>query len=304
MQNRLPPNETKRLLKLATYASVSIAFLLITTKLIAWLMSDSVSLLATLIDSCLDAAASLLNLYAIKHALQPADDQHRFGHGKAESLASLGQSAFIAGSAVFLLLEAGSRLFNPHTPDAIGIGIAVMIFSIFATFILLFIQRHVIKKTNSTAIQADSLHYKMDVLINCSVIISLLLASMGSPVFDSIIAIAIAGFILHSAWKIGYESVQLLMDRELPDDERRKIEHVILQHTDVRGMHDLRTRRSGMFTFIQLHLELDDELSLIQAHTIADNVELALLKAFPDADVIIHQDPASVLPQFPDLERR
>ncbi len=304
MQNRLHPDETKRLLKLATYASVFIAFLLIITKLIAWLMSDSVSLLATLIDSCLDAAASLLNLYAIKHALQPADDQHRFGHGKAESLASLGQSAFIAGSAAFLLLEASSRLFNPHTPDAIGIGIAVMIFSIFATFVLLSIQRHVIKKTNSTAIQADSLHYKMDVLINFSVIISLLLASMGAPVFDSIFAIAIAGFILHSAWKIGSESVQLLMDRELPDDERYRIEQIVLRHAEVRGMHDLRTRRSGMFSFIQLHLELDDELSLLQAHTIADDVELELLKAFPDAEVIIHQDPASALPQFPDLERR
>ncbi|MCF6235980.1 MAG: cation diffusion facilitator family transporter [Gammaproteobacteria bacterium] len=299
MHNRLPPHETKRLLKLATYASVSIAFLLIATKLIAWLMSDSVSLLATLIDSCLDAAASLLNLYAIRHALQPADDEHRFGHGKAESLASLGQSAFIAGSAAFLLLEASSRLFNPHTPDAIGIGIAVMIFSIFATLILLSIQRYVIKRTKSTAIQADSLHYKMDLLINFSVIISLLLASMGSPIFDSIIAIAIAGFILHSAWKIGNESVQLLMDRELPDDERYRIEQIVLRHAEVRGMHDLRTRRSGMFSFIQLHLELDDELSLLQAHTIADDVEIALLKAFPDAEVIIHQDPASATLSIP-----
>ncbi len=293
MQNHLKPDEAKRLLKLATYASVSIAILLITTKLIAWLLSDSVSLLATLIDSCLDAAASLLNLFAVRHALQPADDEHRFGHGKAESLAGLGQAAFITGSAVFLLLEASSRLFKPHTPDAIGLGIAVMIFSILSTFILLSIQRHVIRKTGSTAIKADSLHYKMDVLINISVIVSLLLASMVTPIFDAVIAIFIAAFILHSAWKIGSESIQLLMDRELPDDDRRRIEKIVLNHSGVLGMHDLRTRRSGIFNFIQLHLELDAELSLIQAHTIADKVEQALLDEFPGSDIIIHQDPVN-----------
>ena len=290
------PEETARLMRQATYASISVAMLLIMAKLIAWGVSDSLSLLATLIDSTLDALASFVNLLAVRHALSPADREHRFGHGKAEALAGLGQAAFIAGSAAFLLLEAVRRFINPVPLESYGIGIAVMIFSIGVTLLLLAFQRHVIRKTGSVAISADSLHYRTDLLVNGSVIAALLLASFGWVGFDPLFAVGIALYILYSAWEIVKQAFDHLMDRELPDDERENIKSIARAHSKVRGMHDLRSRRSGMATFIQLHLELDDELSLLEAHKISDEVEAGLLDVYPAAEIIIHIDPISVVP--------
>ena len=290
------PEETARLMRQATYASISVALLLIMAKLIAWGVSDSLSLLATLIDSTLDALASFVNLLAVRHALSPADREHRFGHGKAEALAGLGQAAFIAGSAAFLLLEAVRRFINPVPLESYGIGIAVMIFSIGVTLLLLAFQRHVIRKTGSVAISADSLHYRTDLLVNGSVIAALLLASFGWVGFDPLFAVGIALYILYSAWEIVKQAFDHLMDRELPDDERENIKSIARAHSKVRGMHDLRSRRSGMATFIQLHLELDDELSLLEAHKISDEVEAGLLDVYPAAEIIIHIDPISVVP--------
>lgn len=290
-----------RLMRLATYASISTAGVLIFAKLAAWLYSDSVSLFATLIDSTLDVLASLINLLAVRHALQPADRDHRFGHGKAEALAGLGQSMFVAGSAGFLLLEASRRLLHPREVDDIGVGVAVMVFSIVATLALLLFQNHVIKKTGSTAIKADALHYKTDLLVNFSVIAALLLAAYGWSGFDSIFAIGIAGYILYSAWEIVHESYQHLMDRELPREERDQIKAIIHAHPQTRGVHDLRTRRSGSTVFIQFHLELDGGLTLLNAHAISDEVELQLMEAFPNAEVIIHEDPAGLEEYIPDF---
>ena len=290
------PEETARLMRQATYASIGVALLLIIAKLIAWGVSDSLSLLATLIDSMLDALASFVNLLAVRHALSPADREHRFGHGKAEALAGLGQAAFIAGSAAFLLLEAARRFINPVPLESYGIGIAVMVFSIGVTLLLLAFQRHVIRKTGSVAISADSLHYRTDLLVNGSVIAALLLASLGWVGFDPLFAVGIALYILYSAWEIVKRAFDHLMDRELPDDERENIKSIARAHSKVRGMHDLRSRRSGMATFIQLHLELDDELSLLEAHKISDEVEAGLLDVYPAAEIIIHIDPISVVP--------
>jgi len=301
MQVAATPERTTRLLRLATRASVATASVLIAVKLMAWLWTDSVSILATLVDSTLDAAAALINLMAVRHALQPADEQHRFGHGKAEALAGLGQATFIAGSAGFIFLEAIGRLFHPQPPQVINVGIAVMVFSIVATLALVALQRHVIRETASSAIKADSLHYKSDLLMNGSVIAALLLASHGWPGFDSLFAMGIVGFILHSAWEIAHEAIQLLMDRELPDEERTRIHDIAVSHPKVLGMHDLRTRRSGSTSFIQLHVEMDDDLTLVQAHAIADEVEARLLEAFPGAEVIIHEDPASIMEPQPDF---
>ena len=287
--------ETAKLLRLATYASISVALVLIVAKLIAWGLSDSVSLLATLIDSVLDALASLINLIAVRHALTPADKEHRFGHGKAEALAGLSQSLFIVGSAGFLLLEAGRRIINPTEVQAAGIGIAVMIFSIIATLALLGLQSHVIRKTNSTAIKADSLHYKTDLLVNGSVIVALWLSVQGWAGFDALFAGAIALYILFSAREIMVMSYDHLMDRELPDGQRDLIKQLVLEHSSARGMHDLRSRHSGTMTFIQLHLELDDDLSLMDAHQICDEIEANLLVAFPESEIIIHIDPQSVV---------
>ncbi|MDQ6993894.1 MAG: cation diffusion facilitator family transporter [Mariprofundus sp.] len=285
------PEEAARLMRMATYASTAVALVLILTKTVAWMMTDSVSLLATLIDSCLDAAASILNLVAVRHALEPADKLHRFGHGKAESLAGLGQSTFIAGSAVFLCFEAMGRFAHPQPVEAIGVGIGVMIFSILATIGLLFFQQHVIRKSGSTAIKADHLHYKTDLIVNGSVIVALLLASYGWPGFDPVFAVAIAIYILFSAWEIAHEALDLLMDRELPDEDRTRIKVLVCNHARARGMHDLRTRKSGVTTFIQFHLELEGSLTLLEAHAISDEVELLVLGEFPGAEVIIHEDP-------------
>ncbi len=301
MQVAATSERTARLLRLATHASVATALILIAAKLIAWLWTGSVSILATLVDSTLDAAAALINLMAVRHALQPADEQHRFGHGKAESLAGLGQATFIAGSAGFILLEALGRLLHPQTPQAVNVGIITMLFSIIATLALVALQRYVIRETGSTAIKADSLHYTSDLLMNGSVIAALLLASRGWSGFDSLFAMAIVAFILHSAWEIAHEAVQLLMDRELPDEERARIRDIALSHPEVCGMHDLRTRRSGTTSFIQLHVEMDDNLALVQAHAIADEVEVQLLEAFPGAEIIIHEDPASIMEPQPDF---
>lgn len=294
--------EAARLMRLATYASIGVAVLLILAKFVAWGLSDSLSLLATLIDSTLDALASLINLLAVRHALSPADREHRFGHGKAEALAGLGQAAFIAGSAGFLLLEAGRRFVNPEPLESYGVGIGVMVFSIIATLGLLAFQRHVIRRTGSVAISADALHYRTDLLVNGSVIAALWLSAVGWPGFDPLFAIAIALYILYSAWEIVGQAFDHLMDKELPDEEREQIKAIARSHKKVRGMHDLRSRRAGMATFIQLHLELDDELSLLQAHQISDEVEGRLQEVYPAAEIIIHIDPVSVVPDEPTPE--
>jgi len=293
--------ETARLMRMATYASTSVAIVLILIKTVAWIMTDSLSLLATLIDSCLDALASLINLLAVRHALMPADKEHRFGHGKAEALAGLGQATFITGSALFLVLESVSHLWNPLPISSMPVGVGVMVVSMLATLGLLIFQKHVIHKTGSTAIKADHLHYKTDLLVNAGVIVALLLAVYGWPGFDPLFAILIAVYILYSAWEIASESLDLLMDRELPDEERARIKAIARNHPQTRGMHDLRTRKSGTTVFIQLHLELDDGLTLLQAHAIADDVEARILAEYPGAEVIIHEDPASLMEPRPEF---
>jgi ferrous-iron efflux pump FieF len=279
-------------MRLATYASVMVASFLILVKLAAWLYTDSISLLSTLIDSLLDAVASLINLFAVRHALVPADREHRFGHGKAEPLAALGQTAFIAGSAVFLVVVAGQRLFDPRPVQHGGIGIAVMVVAIVVTFALTRFQAYVVRRTGSFAIKADSLHYFGDMLVNGAVIVALLLASeFGWVVADPLFGLAIAGYIMFNAWRIVRGSLDMLMDRELPEEARARIREIVLANPSVRDLHDLRTRSSGRRTFIQVHIEMDGNLTLYRAHNVADEVEAALRAAFPGAEVMIHLDP-------------
>ena len=291
----LEPAAAARLMRTATYASVAVAGTLIVVKLAAWRFTDSVSLLSTLIDSLLDAAASMISLLAVRHALMPADREHRFGHGKAEPLAALGQTAFIAGSAIFLVIEAGRRLFAPRPVLHVEVGIGVMILAIAVTFALTRFQAHVVRKTGSVAIKADSLHYVGDMLVNAAVIVALLLASQfGWFIADPLFGVAIAGYILIIAWRIARGAFDMLMDRELPERERARIRRIILEHPSVIDMHDLRTRASGRKTFIQVHIELDGNLSLYRAHDVADEVEASLRAAYPGAGVIIHQDPHGI----------
>jgi len=290
-----PSAEAARLMRLATYASVATAVVLIGVKLAAWIYTDSVSLLSTLIDSVLDALASIINLLAVRHALMPADREHRFGHGKAEPLAALGQAAFISGSALFLVFEASHRLFTPAPLSDTGFGIGVMIFAIVGTFILTRFQAYVVRKTGSIAIKADSLHYFGDLLVNASVIVALLLVSqMGWVWADPVFGLGIAAYILFNAWQIARGAYDMLMDRELPDADRQQIKDIVQSHPAVIGLHDLRTRASGRDTFIQIHLELDGDMTLLRSHEIADEVEARLHEVYPGAEVIIHQDPHGV----------
>jgi ferrous-iron efflux pump FieF len=285
-----------RLLRLATYASVTTAAILIAAKGAAWLMTGSVSLLTTMIESLMDLSASVINLFAVRHALQPADSHYRFGYGKAEPLAGLGQAAFVAGSAVFLIIEAIDRLITPKPIVNEAIGIAVMLFSMIVTFVLIRFQGFVVRQTRSLAVNADSLHYRGDFLIHGGVILSLLLsAALGWQLSDPLFGIAIALYILFNAKTIAAESLHILMDRELEESERRRIRAIVLAHPEVIDIHDLRTRSSGPRVFIQFHLELPPHISLTRAHEISDAVEAKLRAAFPNAGVIIHQDPEGVM---------
>ena len=224
---RVDADTRATLMRRATYASVAVATVLIAAKIVAWVLTDSVSVLSSLLDSLLDVAASLVNLVAVRHALEPADDEHRFGHGKAEAVAGLVQSAFIAGSALLLFSEAVHRLWSPVPVENGAVGIGV--------------------------------------------------------------------WILRGAWTIGRDSLDHLMDRELPDDTRTRIVAIARAHPDIKDVHDLRTRANGSSIHVQLHLEMDGALTLLRAHAAADAVEAAIETAFPGADVIVHMDPDNVV---------
>lgn len=301
------PAASARLMRLATNAAVAVATLLVVIKAGAWWLTDSVSLLSSLIDSLLDVGASLINLLAVRHSLQPADYEHRFGHGKAEHLAGLGQAAFVAGSAGFLLIEAAGRFARPHAIEYGGTGIAVMVFSIVATVGLVHFQRYVVRKTGSIAIGADSLHYTGDVLINGSVILALVLATSFDLAFmDPLFGIVIALYLLRTAGRIAFASVDPLMDRELLEEDRSRIRTIACAHPEVRDLHDLRTRQSGTMAFIQFHLELNGDMTLREAHRISDEVEMEVAKAFPAAEIIIHEDPQGAMeyrPYYPPPRR-
>ncbi|OYD23540.1 cation diffusion facilitator family transporter [Oceanimonas baumannii] len=291
-----------RLVTTAAIAATLVAGLLIIAKLIAWFYTGSASMLASLTDSFLDISASLINLMAIRYALVPPDEDHRFGHGKAESLAGLAQSAFISGSAVFLIINGIARLLNAEPVTHAATGIWVMVLSLGLTLLLITFQQYVIRRTQSLAIKADQLHYRGDILLNLAVLLAIVLSWYGWYWADGLFAILIGAHILYGALKIGYDSAQMLLDRRLPDEEQKRIMECCLAVKGVRGLHDLRTRRSGRTRFIQLHLELDDQLPLVRAHVIADTAERELRRLFPDADIIIHMDPVSVVPFETRLE--
>lgn len=284
--------ERRSLVKRATLVAVVVAGILVCLKFFAWWMTDSISLLSSLLDSLLDTGASFLNLLAVRHAMRPPTDNYRFGHGKAEALAALAQSGFIVTSAVLVMKEAISRFTHPEIIESTGIGVGVMVISIIMTLGLVRFQRQVIAKTESLAVSADSLHYYSDVLMNSGVIVSL----VGSWYFgwlwlDPLFGLFISVYIFITAIRIVLQPLQVLMDRELPESYHDKIVDIVMTHPGVKGYHELKTRTSGLRVFIQLHLDLDKNLSLQEAHDIADGLEKKLEHLFPSAEVLIHQDP-------------
>ena len=273
-------------------AAVCTATFLVVLKAVAFILTDSVAMMASLADSALDVFASFINLLAVRHALTPADAEHRFGHGKAEPLAGLAQSAFIAGSSAFLVIESVDRMIAPR-PVAHGTaGLIVMGVSIAVTVVLVIAQQFVVRRTGSIAIGADRLHYVSDILVNAGVAIGILLAtSFGILIADPIVGLLVAAMLAVGVWHVFRQSYDQLMDHELPDEDRAHIRAIALRHPDVRDMHDLRTRAAGVRCFIQLHIEMDPAFSLMRSHGVADDVEAAIQAAFPNAEIIIHQDP-------------
>ena len=283
-----------QLIKLATWASVVAAISLIGVKTWGWNQTQSVSLLASLIDSTMDSAASLINFFAIRYAMAPADKEHRFGHGKAEALAGLAQALLILVSIGLLLTQTLGRLWNPLVVENTPMGISIMLVSMVLTGALVVFQWYVVKRTQSNAIKADSLHYTSDFLMNFGVIIALFLASIGYHGADPYFALSIGAFVVYSAWGIAQSAFHLLLDHELSDEQRHLITQLALTQPQVIGMHDLRSRQSGHMQFIQLHLELQEDMLLLEAHGVAEALELRIMAVFPYADVIIHLDPVSV----------
>lgn len=291
-----PVDATHKYRRLATYASVTVALTLIAAKLAAYTATGAVAILSSLMDSSVDLLASVVTLLGVAQALQPPDTTHRFGHGKAEPLAALAQAAFVAGSGVFLGYEGVGRLAEPRPVESAELGIATMVFAIVMTGLLLLIQRWVIRRTGSMAIAADSMHYSGDLLMNSAVIAALgLTAWTGWPYWDPIFALGIAAFLVWGAGRIVQTALGVLMDRELPDDDRRRVKQVVLAHGQARGLHDLRTRSTGIGQHIEFHLELDPHLTLADAHDITDEIERELRVAFPSAEFAIHQEPAGLV---------
>ncbi|MGL5048447.1 MAG: cation efflux pump FieF [Shewanella sp.] len=277
--------------KLASRASVATALTLILIKMFAWLYSGSASMLASLTDSFADALASIINFIAIRYAIVPPDQDHRYGHGKAEPLASLAQSAFIMGSAFVLFFYGGERLLTPAPVENATLGVVVSIIAIVMTLALVMLQKRALAATKSTVVEADSLHYKSDLFLNGAVLLALVLSQYGWWWADGLFAVMIALYIGHQASGLGYRSIQALLDRELDEETRQKITQIAIEDPRVQGLHDLRTRQAGKTVFIQFHLELDGNLSLNEAHSIADTTGIRVKAAFDDAEVIIHQDP-------------
>ncbi|TMS91821.1 divalent metal cation transporter FieF [Pseudoalteromonas sp. S201] len=269
--------------------------LMIATKAWAWLASGSASMLGSLTDSLMDITATLMSFLVLSYALRPADDDHRFGHGKAEALAGLGQAAFIAGSGCLLAFHGIERLINPVELTHSLLGVWVSIFAIACTLVIVYVQNKVVKHTESIAIKADSVHYKGDLILNAAVLLAILLAYYGVLYADPLFAIGVAGYLLYNSWDIATESASHLMDKELPDEEKQSIFEIARNHNDVYGVHGIRTRQGGKVKFIQLHLELDDNLPLIRAHKVADEVELMITQQFEsEVDILIHLDPLSL----------
>ena len=291
-----------RLLKLATYASVCTATILVVLKAWAWRITDSVSLLSSLADSGLDVLASLITFFAVRVSLKPADLEHRFGHGKAEGLAALAQSVIITASAAYVLKETIERLLDPSGVERAPLGIAVMLVSVVLTLALVTIQRHVLERTGSTAIAADAMHYKTDLAINLGVAAAIAVSVLPwGRLADPLVAAAVIAYLLFGVWKIARQALDILMDREIPDEDREKIVRLAESHPQVVDIHDLKTRHGGAHYIVQFHVLLDATISLSEAHTILDDVEERIRVEFPNCELLLHPDPVGYRPNISEF---
>jgi ferrous-iron efflux pump FieF len=276
----------------AAVASVSLAVILLVAKGWAAWATDSTAMLGSLADTGLDVIASLTTLIGIRIAAIPADNDHRFGHGKAEALVALAQVGLITVSAVWIAWRAVDRLLNGARTEAMGAGITVSLLAIAATFALLWYQRSVIARTGSVAIKTDNVHYQSDLLLNGAVIVALLLdQAFHVAGADALFGIGIALWLLWGAWRASSEAVNQLMDREWPEDERQAFLDAASDYPELKGLHDLRTRKSGTVRFVQFHVWVPADWTVQQAHDCLDLVEERLQERFPGTEILIHVDP-------------
>lgn len=286
--------EHARLMRFATYASVSMASVLLLAKLYTWWQTGSLAMLSSLTDSAFDVLMSVVNMLALRYALKPADDDHRFGHTSIEDIAGLAQCAFIAASMALIMLQSFERLTNPQPITHGELGIGVSLLALGMTTVLVLFQTYVARKTKSLIVAADRLHYLGDILFNLGVMVAFALSMWGGfTAADPLMAIIIAIVMLWSTKPLAIRAFNNLMDREMPDAEKAELLRLVEADPDVRAHHKLKTRYAGNKPFIQLHIDIDAGLSFHEAHTITERLEHALEHAFPGAEVIIHPDPAA-----------
>lgn len=288
-------DNTSGLIQRAAAASVALAVTLVALKLSAAIVTGSIAVLSSLVDSLADIVASAITFLSVQVSRQPPDGAHRFGHGKAEALSALAQSALVLASALFVVTEAVQRAIDPRPVRAQAVGVAVMLAAILLTLALLAYQRHVVKQTGSQAIAADSLHYRSDLATNLAVALSLLLSGpLALWWLDAVTGVAIAVWLATGATRIGRQAIDTLMDRELPDEVRARIAASVRQEPQVVDLHDLRTRRSGDTIFIEMHVELPAGMSVRDAHMVCENIERRLQELLPGAEITLHQEPAGI----------
>ena len=276
----------------AGIASLVTVSVLILMKAVAYWYSGSTSVMASLIDSFVDAGVSVMTVFAIQYSLKPADSEHRYGHGKIEGVMALLQAAFIMSAAIFLIFESFIRFIRPIEVVHHHLVYVVLAISIMLSLTLVMIQRYTLKMAPSLAVEADQAHYLNDIVVNLGVMAVLVALSQGAPLWvDPAFSIVLALYISYTVKDIAKRGLDMLLDRELPDEIRKKITDKIVSHKEVMGMHDLRTHKSGMKIFISFDLEVDSSLSLLDAHNIARDIEVDIVASFPNAEVLIHIDP-------------
>nr|WP_221262907.1 cation diffusion facilitator family transporter [Sphingomonas kyeonggiensis] len=301
---RRPAVPVINLARRAALASVCSAILLGLLKAWAAWTTGSVAVLASLADSVLDLFASLVTLGGVHWASQPADENHRFGHGKAEALAALFQVVVIAVSALAILVRAIERLRGGDISASPESGIAVSMIAIVVTLALTRYQAHVIAKTGSVAIGADRIHYTSDLMLNAAVIAALALDAWGLRGADPVSGIAIAFWLLFGAWRASEAAIDQLMDKEWPEEKRRAFVEVAARNPALKSLHDLRTRSSGNNDFVQFHIAMNPAMTIQQAHDVVEALEKELGDAFPGTEILIHVDPDGHVdePQNPMIE--
>lgn len=285
-----------RLTRSAAYASIAVALFLAVLKGWATWKTGSAAMLGSLADTALDLVASIATLVAVWVAAQPADENHRFGHGKAEALGAFFQVMLITLSAAAIGFRSIEHYLTGRQTAAAEEGIAVSVIAILATLALLAWQRHVIARTGSVAIRTDNLHYKSDLLLNLAVIAALVLDQfLGLKEADPLLGLAIAAWLAWGAWNAASEAIDHLMDHEWPEGQRDAFLQVLARHPDIRGVHDLRTRTSGAHDFVQFHMAVDPHMTVAEAHDLMDEVEARLATEFPGVEVLIHPDPEGLV---------